>query len=285
LSLRAIDWVRQNAPRHGGAPRAALYALAWHADDSGEQAFPGQREWAAEAGLSERTLRDAIKVLEAEGSIERAGRRPGGGTIIWRVVMDETVRQISPDRRNGGSRRTAPISPVGPADPAPERSEPSIAPIRGETSDLSDLSSANPAGPSGPANPAGPTNGRHLIEEDTLPETGPPTADRLMPVWRRFLSACRGSFREPSNVDLWIEPCRLVEATPAGLVVAAPSGVHGMVSRLADQLTGIATDLAGRPMTVTVVLERQNGRAPAATRRPAADAHPKPTSGAAGTET
>lgn len=86
MSMAAIAWVKDSAPRHGGDARAVLLALAWHADDRGENAFPSQATWARKAGMGERRLRRVIVALEAEGTIERDGYQPGGGTVRWRIV-------------------------------------------------------------------------------------------------------------------------------------------------------------------------------------------------------
>lgn len=93
MSFRVVEWVMENSPRHGGSARAVLLALAWHSADDGGGAYPSHETIARRAGVSERTARDALKKLEAEGSIARVGHRPGGGTIEWRIVMAGTAEQ------------------------------------------------------------------------------------------------------------------------------------------------------------------------------------------------
>lgn len=82
-----------HAPRHGPGSRAVLLVLAWHADPAGRGAWPSRATIAREAGGSERQVGDALKVLEREGSIARDGNRPGGGTVIWRIVLDVEERR------------------------------------------------------------------------------------------------------------------------------------------------------------------------------------------------
>jgi len=163
LSYRVVEWVMENAPRHGGGPRACLIAIAWHTDDEGRGARPGHQLIAKRAGCAPRTVRDHLAVLEREGSIAREGYHPGGGTVIWRVVMAGTPeqrkaladlrdgraldpadlagpgeRQIPPDpERSGGSRRTA----DGPAKPAGRSGKPRRSGPAGSADDTSDSTS------------------------------------------------------------------------------------------------------------------------------------------------
>lgn len=104
MSFRVVEWVMDNAPRHGGAARSVLLALAWHAADDGTGARPSQPTIARRAGVSERTVRDALAKLEGEGSIARQGYHAGGGVVIWRVVMVPDVEaraDLARVRRNG----------------------------------------------------------------------------------------------------------------------------------------------------------------------------------------
>lgn len=116
MSYRVVEWVMDNAPRHGGSKRAVLIALAWHARDDGTEARPSHETIAKRAGIGERTVRDALIALEAEGSISRSGYSAQGGTVIWRVVMAGSpgdrkalaaIRQDSPDRNSGGPAKPA----------------------------------------------------------------------------------------------------------------------------------------------------------------------------------
>lgn len=113
MSYRVVEWVMENAPRHGGSTRAVLVAVAWFAKDDGTGAFPSQATIAQRAGCSERTARDKLTQLEAEGSLVRVGHRAGGGTVEWRVVMAGTAVE-----RAELVELRGPANPAGPEEAA-----------------------------------------------------------------------------------------------------------------------------------------------------------------------
>ncbi|HEV7492535.1 helix-turn-helix domain-containing protein [Baekduia sp.] len=152
MSLRAVEWVLKHAPRHGGAKRAVLVALAWHADNNGEDAFPSQETWASKAGMGERSLRRIVAALEADGEIERDGHRPGGGTVRWRIV--------------------------GLAGPA--NSGRTDDPANGGRTDPADVGRTTNEIRSGQRAPSGPANGRRSVRPtgaDNTSLTGPDTSE------------------------------------------------------------------------------------------------------------
>jgi hypothetical protein len=87
-----------------GAARAVLYALADRANDAG-LAWPGQTQLALDAGVTDRTVRDALGVLEAFGYIENAGTRHGAD--VWRMTIDVDGSAIR-DRKRAPERKGAP---------------------------------------------------------------------------------------------------------------------------------------------------------------------------------
>lgn len=107
MSLAVVRWVVENDPSpRASTARAVLFAIAWHADDAGGNAFPSQPTMVRISGAKERAVRDALRALEDAGTIKRTGARPGGGTVVWRVVMDpEESRAIAATRALGRSIR------------------------------------------------------------------------------------------------------------------------------------------------------------------------------------
>ena len=89
-----------------GPARAVLYALADRADEDGI-AWPGQAQLALDSGVSDRTVREALKVLQATGYIECAGSKFGAD--VWRVTVDEAGNAT-------GDRNWAPVRNGAPAE-------------------------------------------------------------------------------------------------------------------------------------------------------------------------
>lgn len=84
VSLRAMLAVFDHSQARLAA-RLVLLALADHADDDGENAWPKVATIQAKALLGERTVQDALRELERAGEIERTGTTPRG-VSIWKLT-------------------------------------------------------------------------------------------------------------------------------------------------------------------------------------------------------
>ena len=81
----------------GPVPFAVLAVLAGHADEAGE-CFPSLETIAGIVGVSDRTVRTAVRVLEAAGLVETIRRRRD--TTIYRILdRKPTSDQESQDRK------------------------------------------------------------------------------------------------------------------------------------------------------------------------------------------
>ena len=78
MSGMALEYVMQ---RMTGSPKARLLSLclAHHVNNFTGKAFPGQKTLSQVCGFSERTVRDAIREIEAGGLIKRRERRNSQG--------------------------------------------------------------------------------------------------------------------------------------------------------------------------------------------------------------
>lgn len=83
-----VPWTRRvrAAIEVKGITRLVFYALADRANADG-LAWPGQTQITLDAGVSERTVREALRVLERFGYICREGSRHGAD--VWRMTVDE----------------------------------------------------------------------------------------------------------------------------------------------------------------------------------------------------
>lgn len=126
-----MTWVFDHSQSQGGQ-RLVLLALANHAGREEWTAWPAVPTIAREARMSERGVQYALRGLERDGRIAKAGRSHAG-TNLWRVMTTSPLDQLEP----AGGEGTAPaggeeIAPGGANDGtpgvqsvAPEPSEPS----------------------------------------------------------------------------------------------------------------------------------------------------------------
>lgn len=72
-----------------GAKKAVLINLAWHAWDNGREARPSLGTIAGEMGLTERTVRRALRDLEAAGliAVDRVADRARHLPTCYRIAM------------------------------------------------------------------------------------------------------------------------------------------------------------------------------------------------------
>ena len=103
MSVRVMAWVwDQDLPT---SQKMLLLAIADHADDDGDNAWPSKARLAKKVGLSENRIRQMLRRLEADGWITTD--RQQGGTHrtpsdrrpnLYRVVMDERGLTHEPPR-------------------------------------------------------------------------------------------------------------------------------------------------------------------------------------------
>ncbi len=87
MSVRALAWVFEHSPIEERADFQVQLALAYHAHDDGDGAYPSVATLARETRLTRRGVQHALRRLEARRAIVRTGTRPGGA-VIYRVAMD-----------------------------------------------------------------------------------------------------------------------------------------------------------------------------------------------------
>jgi len=133
LSIRAVEWAfRQQTG--SAARKAVLVALADNADDNGV-CWPGQEFVAAKTELTERTIRNAVKQLEADGFLSREaqfvnGLRSGTRYFLTFAERDSGRPEADSDRPERDSGPTGNKRPNRPErDSAkPSNTEPSSEP-------------------------------------------------------------------------------------------------------------------------------------------------------------
>ena len=98
MSWAASAWAKQVRTGNVTA-KAVLMALADYADEN-HQCFPGQVRLAWEVEVSERTVRDTLKYLEAQGLIKRDRRYVGGtrtSDLYTLAVGSEPLSEVPAD--------------------------------------------------------------------------------------------------------------------------------------------------------------------------------------------
>lgn len=115
MSIEALVWALTKAPCETPAERLVLVALANHARPDGTAAFPSNARMAAYTCLSERAVRNQLRILEGRGLIwrcddsivaayiSRPDRRPRGYNL--RLDLVNGGHQIPPDEITGGISR------------------------------------------------------------------------------------------------------------------------------------------------------------------------------------
>lgn len=86
MSIQVTSWVFRHSPATLGR-RLVLLVLADKANDDGTGCWPSVATIAEQARLSERAVQYALRQLEEDGQIVRAGYGPAG-TINYTVVTD-----------------------------------------------------------------------------------------------------------------------------------------------------------------------------------------------------
>src|SRR5688572_16061958 len=107
MSFQAMNWAREIRT---GSPalKAVLLAVANYADADGS-CWPSQERIAHDTELTDRTVRTALKELEARGFLTREERRARGRrSDLIRLVLPETVSGRQPERVSGRNRKEFP---------------------------------------------------------------------------------------------------------------------------------------------------------------------------------
>jgi hypothetical protein len=90
MSIPVLEWAL-DADLRRPTDKGVLIALAWHANAQGEHAYPSNESMQRKTSLSERTIRDALRRLEAEGWIEFVGLSPKR-TRQYRLMVSKGAR-------------------------------------------------------------------------------------------------------------------------------------------------------------------------------------------------
>jgi hypothetical protein len=113
VSIEAMTWVLGYSEETLGR-RLVLLALANYAHRDGTNAFPAVATLAQDARMSERQVQRALRGMESDGSIERAGKSASGATN-W------TIRMTGGDILSGVTNRAGKVPEM-----SPEPSDPSV---------------------------------------------------------------------------------------------------------------------------------------------------------------
>ncbi len=140
MSLEAIAWAWKQTAVTQASARFTLLALAdevWVKDR--DRTWPGQAKLARKTGLTDRTIRDALKALEAAGLIHQAGKM--GAAIIYRLAMTGATTSPSDPASDA---ETASASEDGNAEAASSQSGSSFRSIRKPFPDNPETASDRP---------------------------------------------------------------------------------------------------------------------------------------------
>lgn len=98
---------RKYAP-YTGSTYNVLLALADWADKNGGSVYPGQQKIAFSGRLGDRTVKYAIRRMEADAVIVRVrGGQGRGNRREWRIVMDSAEWHLTPKTERSASRIAA----------------------------------------------------------------------------------------------------------------------------------------------------------------------------------
>lgn len=99
MSVEAMSWVFTSSEASGG-DRLVLLALADHAGRDEWVAWPSVARLARSARLSPRAAQYALRRLERDGRIVRAGESRNR-TVVWRVVKDPGIDRLEAPQADG----------------------------------------------------------------------------------------------------------------------------------------------------------------------------------------
>lgn len=112
MSIQAMAWAIEQAPVTDATARHVLLCLANYADQDGRAAFPSVGRLCEDTGLSSRTVRAKLDLLEKDGQIRRGNQkivaayidRPDRRPVCYDIVMAKSVR-ANVERGAGAARR------------------------------------------------------------------------------------------------------------------------------------------------------------------------------------
>lgn len=222
MSVHVLSWVLKHSPVDTPGHRLVLLVLADHANDDGTGAWPSVKTIANEAKQSERNVQYALRALEGEGRIRKAGKSPYGTTIY--------------DVLTKGGANLAPRD-VGGATVAPKPSEPST------TTGLSSSEQTTEET----------TDGLNGSGANVAPLVAPQGAGPANRVWAQVLELCRPEVSE-FVANTWLDPISGLAVGDEELLLAAPGHVRGWVKeRYGELLEQKAAEILGRPVRVHLV--------------------------------
>lgn len=137
MALDPIVWALKDAPVKDAGERLILTILAEHSDEDGTSAYPSQKTIAGYAMLTDRSVRDKLKALEARGILVRGDQRlvahfPGDKRpVVWDLAIPFTWWGVRWDRMNR-SRTTRGLRPLQP------EQRPDLAAVDGKGNDAQD---------------------------------------------------------------------------------------------------------------------------------------------------
>jgi len=112
MSIQAMAWAIDQASVTDATARHVLLCLANYADQDGRAAFPSVGRLCEDTGLSPRTVRAKLDLLEKDGQIRRGNQkivaayieRPDRRPVCYDIVMTKLAR-ASAERGAGAARR------------------------------------------------------------------------------------------------------------------------------------------------------------------------------------
>src|ERR1051326_9210761 len=93
--------------------KLTLLAMCDHANDAGENVWPGEARLAKKIGCAERSVQRHLAALRELGYVERVGRRGSYGPVTWRVVVENLPavgEKVDPPNRP--TRQSRPSRPA-----------------------------------------------------------------------------------------------------------------------------------------------------------------------------
>lgn len=95
--------------------RFTLLALADHANDDGDNVYPGQERLARKVGAAVRTVRDQVHELERLGYLVAVGRQGQHGTTRYRIAVEKLPTIDALDRQPTADRQELPTGSPPPS--------------------------------------------------------------------------------------------------------------------------------------------------------------------------
>jgi hypothetical protein len=107
VRLRWLNAVLNNPGSLKSTPRLVACVLSMHGKPDGTDIFPGVRRLAAQCGLSQRAVCEAIRNLVCGGYLRREWRRGNAAGVGFRYVL--TLPVLTHDQHVGAHAESAPV--------------------------------------------------------------------------------------------------------------------------------------------------------------------------------